>query len=396
MEYLYHTVEAENIRTGYGQHENVDFNLNFPGRAIVCGSVRLEGEVEILPDGNAQNDGTQSAGVDHMIGAHSFIASCVTTFQNSGIIENATELPRFVKMKTTGSATDQDMMAGHNVCELRSPDRIISHKVLMPRYPSDVGGGARGNANVTEHQGSGMASLAQGTVATDLVRLPDFSIKPSICLNGVVSPNSLLNYSTSGEIKLSFNLARNLECLFGEDVATGAKYELKNLEVCFTTIPEPAKQEPLTLRTMMCLKSTVNSAMSNHSSRIPVVADSMSVSFLDKDHEVSQYFSNTALEQPPGITNIKYAFNDSTSSYITYELKNKLEIISEGVKALSSGTHTNIRADLLDTNESFVAGVSFGSPLDLSKQKLNIQLNSLASTTNSYLMFQYYHSMVSM
>ncbi len=34
MEYLYHTVEAENLRDGYEQHSNVDKNNNINNKRI--------------------------------------------------------------------------------------------------------------------------------------------------------------------------------------------------------------------------------------------------------------------------------------------------------------------------------------------------------------------------
>tara|TARA_R110001592_G_scaffold19427_4_gene79717 strand:- start:560 stop:1759 length:1200 start_codon:yes stop_codon:yes gene_type:complete len=395
IEYRYHSVECENIKPEYTEHDNVDFNLNFPGRSLVCGSIRLEGEVEIYPvGGGTVNTGSQRCRVDHMIGAHAFISGCVTTLQNQGIIENATELPRYAKMVTTGTASAGDMMEAKYVCELRSSDVIVSDEVFKPRVPSDVGGGLAGTA-VTQHQGGGFGSTTAAGGAPNLLQAPDFSIKPVMALNNVAGSGSLLNYTTSGEVKLSFNLARNLECLYGQDATGAASYALKNLEVCYTTVPEQPGQQPLTLRTSLCLKSNMNSRLSNHSARVPAICDSMSISFIRLSREVSNLHNNTALEKPTNISNIKYMFNDSTNSYVTYELRNRFEILHYGIKALSLGSHNNVRADLLSANESFVAGLDFGSVIDLSKQKFNIQIDTEINTDDPFLMFQYYHSLVS-
>ena len=145
----------------------------------------------------------------------------------------------------------------------------------------------------------------------------------------------------------------------------------------------------------MCLKSNLNSELSNHSSRVPAICDSMSASFISLDREVSQFHKNTTLEKPPNVSNVKFMFNDSTSSYITYELRNNLEILDEGIKSLSKGSHSSVRPDLLSANESYIIGLDFGEPIDLSKQKFNIQIQSEVTSTNSMLMFQYYHSLVS-
>ena len=401
IDYRYHTVECENIKdAGYGENENIDFNLNFPNRALVCGSVRFEAEVEIYPTGIANglgNAGIQRIAVDHMIGAHAFVSSCVTSFQNQGIIENATELPRYAKMVTCGTATDQDMNDGKYVCELRSCDKIIQERVLMPRVPSDYGGGGTGDGDAN-HNGTGFMDPAQALVTSNILSLtrnPDFSIKPVIGLNNVLSAATTINYSTSGEIKLSFNLSRNLEALYGADVVSSTVYLLKNVEVCYTSIPEQATQAPVSLKTSLCLKSNMNSRLSNHSARVPAICDSVSVSFIRLNREVSQFFNNTALEKPTNISNAKYMFNDSTSSYVTYELKNQTEILHYGARALATGSHNNIRSDLLSSNDSFIAGLDFGEVLDLRNQKFNLQFDTEISAADPFLVFQYYSSIIS-
>ncbi len=401
IDYRYHTVECENIKSaGYGENENIDFNLNFPNRALVCGSVRFEGEVEIYPTGIAGGVGTAGTAriaVDHMIGAHAFVQGCVTSFQNQGIVENATELPRYAKMVTVGTARDQDMNDGKYVCELRSSDKVIQERVLMPRVVSDYGGGATGNGD-DKHNGTGFIDPAVGTVTgkiADLIVNPDFSIKPVIGLNNVLSAATTINYSTSGEIKLSFNLSRNLESLYGIDVTTSTVFLLKNVEVCYTSIPEQATQAPVSLKTSLCLKSNMNSQLSNHSARVPAICDAVSMSFIRLNREISQFHMNTALEKPSNIRNVKYMFNDSTSSYVTYELKNRMEILHYGARALSTGSHNNIRSDLLSANESFVAGLDFGEVIDLKNQKFNVQLDTEISSDDPFLMYQYYHSIIS-
>tara|TARA_R110002096_G_scaffold84376_1_gene194816 strand:- start:260 stop:1456 length:1197 start_codon:yes stop_codon:yes gene_type:complete len=395
IDYRYHSVECENIKAAYTEHDNVDFNLNFTGRSLVCGSIRLEGEVDIFPAGGTTlNTGAQRVRVDHMIGAHAFISSCVTTFQNQGIIENATELPRYAKMVTCGTASAGDMMEAKYVCELRSSDAVISDEVLKPQCPSDVGGGTAGTT-ITTHQGGGFGSTTPAG-ADSLKISPDFSIKPVMALNNLAGSNSLLNYTTTGEIKLSFNLARNLECLYGPDAAANVSYQLKNLSVCYTSVPEQPGQQPLTLRTSLCLKSNMNSQLSNQSARVPAICDSMSVSFIRLGREISNLHNNTALEKPTNIENMKFMFNDSTSNYVTYELRNRFEILHYGIKALSQGSHNNIRGDLLGANDSFVAGLDFGQVVDLSKQKFNIQIDSQISSDDPFLVFSYYHSLVSL
>ena len=335
---------------------------------------------------------------DSSIGAHHYISSCVTTVQQVGIIENATELPRYAKMSTAVSLIDNDMLQSKYVCELRSPAEQIQWTVMQPRCPSDLGGGATGDG-INQHRGSAFCSLANytgGNLNNTVFEDPDFSIKPYIALNKVVGSNNILNYSQTGTIKLSFNLARNNEVLFGPDMDAHT-YRLKNVRVCFVSVPAAPKPQPVNLRATLCLKSNVNSNLSNQSARVPAICDSVSVSFLDLNHEVSQRFNNVALERPPNIDKMRFMFNDSTSKYISYELKTQVEIVAEGLKALGEGSvSNNVRLDTLNANKGFVAGLRFGEQVPLNKQKFNIQIESGIKTARPFLMFQYFQSLISL
>jgi len=398
INYLYHSVECENVKVNYTEYDTLDFNLDFEGRALVCGSIRLEASIEVLDNAGGVLAGTERIACDHMIGGHSVVSSAVSTIQNIGIIENATELPRYVSMVTNASEQQNDLLQAKYVCELRSPDKKLQEKLMMPKCPADMGGGASGQL-LAQHLGSGMGDYAQYTAGNANPRAfvdPDFSIKPHIALNRVVGSNNLLNYSKTGTIKLSFNLARNQEVLYGEDM-NNHTYRLKDARVCFVSVPQTPNNAPVNLRATLCLKSNVNSNLSNQSSRVPAICDSCSLSFIRLNREISQVFNNTALERPPNISKLRFMFNDSTSKYITYELDNQQEILAEGIKALNEATNSNnIRLDKLNSNKSFVAGLKFGEQINLQNQKFNIQIESGVSTARPFLMFAYFHSLLTM
>ena len=48
--YQYHRILPANAKNSYEEFDVVDFDLSFPNRAMVLGSVRLEGEVEVAAD----------------------------------------------------------------------------------------------------------------------------------------------------------------------------------------------------------------------------------------------------------------------------------------------------------------------------------------------------------
>ena len=432
---LYHSVDPDATNpNGYTSFDTLDFTLDFSQRALVAGTVRVEADMEILT-GGAPLLTQDRVACDHMIGGHAFFQSAVTTTLAQGVIENSTFLPRYVKMKTSCTETADDMNNSKYVCELRSSDVKIQETLMRRKCISDYGGGklagtdlpsntAQGTARrqTPGHLSSAFLSVSDGSDTGSVVQpltstangadegagyalgtnpeffpLPDFSIKPHICLNQPVGGSGLINYSTTGTIRVSLNLARAAEALYGPDVLATTSYVLRNVRVCYVTVPEPPSQQPVSLRTTLCLKSALNSQLSNTSNRVPAVCDSVALSFIPLSRENSLNHNNTALELLPNVSRLQFMFNDSTSRYISYELKHSPEIVAEGLKAMSVGTGSNnVRLDTLAANKGYVAGLSFGEAIDLSQQKFNIGVESQVLNTEPYTMFSYFSSVVSM
>lgn len=398
INYLYHSVEPDAVNNaGYTEFDTLDFSLAFPARAMIAGSIRVEGELQVLKAGADIVDGDRVS-IDHMIGAHALVQSCVSSTLNAGVIENITNLPRFVAMKTNATKHRNDMNNSDMVCELRSPDQKIQEKVIKPRCPADIGGGILAPVGATGHIGSAGANSAQYAIATNAqaYEKPDFSFKPHIVFNNVVGGNRLINYTTTGDVKLSLNLGRNAEVLYGIDVDSTYTYLLTNVRVCFTSVPEPPKQSPVNLRSSISLKSNLNSTLATTTNRVPAICDSCSLSFMDLSHENNIRFKNSELEPIPNIDVIRFNFNSSTNKYLAYELKTKPEIISEGLKALANGTGSNnITLDKLAANKGMVAGLKFGEFIDLSKQRFSVQIGSGIQTASPFVMYAYFHSLIS-
>ena len=401
INYLYHSVEVDAFNpNGYGEFDTLDFGLSFNNRSMVAGTVRFEGELRVLSTANSTPSlENERVTIDHMIGAHALCQSCVCSTQMSGVIENLTNMPRYEKMKTAATKTVNDMNNGSMVCELRSPDQKITERQIKLQTPSDIGGGADGATQVT-HSGSGFAEYAQYsagnfTANVNAYQNPDFSIKLPIVLNGVVGQNKLINYDTTGDVKLSLNLARNAEVLYGFDMTANHSYVIINPRVCFVSVPAQP-QQPVMLRSTLSIKSNLNSQQSNISARVPAICNGVSLSFNALNRENSINFNNTALLSLPNLDVVRFSMNDSTNKYLTYELKETPEIIGEGLKALSNGSGSNnARYDLLAANKSFITGLKFNENLDLSKNKLNIQIQSAVNNANPYVMYAYFHSLIS-
>ena len=397
--YLLHSVEADNVRLSYSPFDTVDFSLNFENRAMIAGSVRIEGNYRIT-----ESDGTTALTgeddkvcVDHRIGSHAFFHSMQTVVQNVGNIENIVEYPRLVATVDNGRLSDNDLMSASMVCENRSPDRKIQRALAQDKCPADKGGGATGNTKA-QHLGSGYDA---STNLTQVERvLPDFSIKPKIAVNNVIGQNALLNYSTSGQIRISLNLERDLIVLQNNTKKADAKnytYTLSNVRVTFASVPELPKQLPIQMRSHLCLKSTINSNLANVSSKVPAIVDSVFISFLPQGRESSRLFNNTELEKIPSLNKVLFSFNDSTNKYISYELKKLKEIIYQGILAVNKSNPSKNATSMakLDASKSFIMGLDLGNPIDLSNQKFNIQIESETNNV-PFLMFSYYSSILSL
>ena len=404
--YLLHSVECENVRSdGYGEFDSVDFALDFSGRSMIAGSVRLEADYEVLrggaaldPDNSAALRGDLVSNAPE-IGGHGFLHSWTTSFQKAGLVENLVEYPRYVAMKTAGTMSNNDLLCAEMVAEGRSPHDNIQRKIILPKVPVDLGGGGIGTS-ATQHRGSSFSRYANNkssvqVTGTNIVR-PDFSLKPLICINNVLSQNSLVGYSKSGQIRLSVNLERDNVALYGPEMSDAVyTYRLYNMRITFASVPE-APMQPIQLKSHICLKSTINSALANVSSKVPAVCNSVAISFIRQDRETHNLFKNTELAKLPSVEKVRFMFNDSTNKYISYELKNIPEMIKEGTKAMNvGGGKTMVTENLLNANKGFMLGLDFGTAIDLSNQKFNVQVeNSVAIVP--FLMFAYYSSILNL
>tara|TARA_R110000787_G_scaffold5354_1_gene19577 strand:- start:5208 stop:6359 length:1152 start_codon:yes stop_codon:yes gene_type:complete len=375
---IYHQVQPENVKSLYKEYDQVDFQLGFEGRSLLCNSVRLEGNIKVTNNGTATIADTDDVAIDCKIGAHSVIAGCVTQFQTKGVVENITDYPRLCKIHTECDKIENDMLNSNYTCELRSPHDRISNLMIRPIVPVTYGGEAAGK----------IANASAGSQT----ELPSFSIKPKICINNATG-NIRLTDAQSGAVKLTFTLERNMGVLHGRALVAGNAYtyELSNLRVCYMSAPESAPQQ-VEMRCAVGLKSSINSAFSNTSSKVPAVCNSVSVSFIQQSHEYNGNFVNTAMEEPPSISKINYLFNDNTNQYVSYEIKDRADMIERGVSSVVGGSSNSSQLQKLSSNKGYVLGLNWNSYVDLSQQKFNIQLQTKISNLEPYIMFMFFHS----
>ena len=368
---LYHSATPEATQSSYVEYNNVDFVLNVGmGRSLMRNSVRLVGEVYVSKDGTAAPGGRAGGKVymDYGIGIHSAIESCQVTFGNSGTKENIQNYARWVKMQGAASFYEDDLMNASNQVELRGPTELIAAKYAK-----------------------GETTLNSGDKFTDDL---DFSMKPSCILNKMTGDH--LPLEKSGEIRLTFNLARNMSALMGANQGVSSTYELKNLHVTYQSVAtqgDPMKTMTQ-MRSVYNVKNTILSRSANISAQVPAVCDSISCSFQRQDKENINVANNYDLEMVQGIRRLQFEFNDSTNKFITYEESDLNAMIRRYIDSFRNTGHNQMLLDTFRSNNGFGIGLHFAGFVDLSKQRFNIQLTSEVDNTKPMNIYSYFHSVI--
>tara|TARA_Y100000114_G_C11755330_1_gene326574 strand:+ start:1443 stop:2555 length:1113 start_codon:yes stop_codon:yes gene_type:complete len=366
---IYHRVEVENSKSVYTEFDNLDFFLQTDGRALQKNSVRIEGDLRVLVNngaGGTQRLTNENVLLDNVIGIHGLCDSFSVEFQNAGLVENYQEYSHYVKTKNIGELDRNDTHSSLKCCELITPKEDITQQML-----------------------GGDTSLNAQAVAGDRIDI-DFSFKPIICINRMSDD---VSFSKTGFIKVTLNLKKNASCFYGRDVDSSTAYELRNVRLTYRSVPDV--NNSVQMRTVLSLKSSINTSFSNTMSKVPAVCDGVSCVFMKQSKEGALKLCNSDVEKLSGIKEVQFLFSDSTSQYVSYVIDDKGEMLDRFINSLSNSGHNMVNTNQNDMN--FGIGLSFPA-VDLSNQKFNIQINSDDNTisTDPYLIYQFFHSFVSM
>ncbi|NND24091.1 MAG: hypothetical protein HKN86_05290 [Acidimicrobiia bacterium] len=369
--FTYHSVQPENLKDDYVEYDNVDFVLSFPQHKLNLGSLRLEGRWKVQYSGaDLQANETNKAKeiyFDHFVGAHATIESITTQVQGA-TIENYTDYGRWVKMSTTATADQGDMMNSENVCEMKAPFKLMTNNLLK--------------GEITETEQTGVRNYT------------DFSIKLNNCLN---STQDQLPYTRSGDIRVSINLARTGAIFHGKDVDNNLTWSLQELRLAFTSVMDDGMStEAIPMRRKLSIKQSLQSSFANVSVRVPAVCSAVSCSLLAQGKENSLRDNTQALEKINGLTQLQFMFNDSTNSYVSYLIKNNSEVIDRYIDSLLDTGNNALSIANMQSNNGYGVGLNFDDMVDLSNQKFNLQVSSAITSATPMILYMYFHSVVSL
>ena len=364
---IYHSAVPEATQDTYVEFNNVDFVLNVgEGRSLLRNSVRLCGEVEVTSDGSTRSD--SRVFMDPAIGIHATVSSVQTSFGLAGTQENIQNYARWVKMLSIGTLYEDDYNNASNQVELRAVNQISAGKL------------AKGEVTVNS-----------GTkLTTDL----DFAMKPVCILNRMSGDH--LPFEKSGEIRLTFNLARNMSALMGPNQGSGAKYFLKNLHVSYQSVPtmgDPMSKQ-VSMRSVYNVKSTIQSGSANISQQVPATVSAVSCSFQQQQKENVNVFNNYSCDMVQGIRRLQFEFNDSTNKYISYNENDLTSMIERYIDSFDNTGHQQMKLDTFRTNNGFGIGQKFSGFVNLANQRFGIQLTSDITNQKPMNLYAYFHSIV--
>ena len=348
----------------YTENDIIDFLMTFEDKMIVANSIRVTGTVKILNANGAAP--IAGSGVDWAIdgatGIHSAFQSITSSCDELGVISNVNEYPRYVKAKTSATQTRlQRVTDSLNTTELRCVSDASTAAILNGKK----------------------YTFGQS-----------FSFKPDIALN---TSTTDIPWKKVGACKVSLRLATNNMFLFGAyHAANNLHFELSNIKLEYSTVPDAPLKSPLVFETIHMIKNSLDSSNTSISTRVPAVARSMSVVFHKESQLNTALYNHLQLDVVPDVQRVEFSFNDSTTQYHSFALDTQEEILynysqSWGAPAMGK---SDISQAMLTIGESYGIGFPFGQFVDLSKSKIGLSILSNVKSGLKFGVFMYFRGIL--
>ena len=383
--YGYSRIQPMNTKATYEEFDVVDFTISIPeGRSLLLGSVRLEGEVDVVANDTITLDRTTAVGsvqannldikLDSDAGAHGFIEVCTTSMMG-GVVESLGDYGRYVKMSSVAmTRSNGDNNNSSNVCELKAVNDEATNNLL------------KGELVATD------PDLTTRPTNGNFRSSPDFSIKLRNVLNG---GRGELPARKSGDIQVSLSLARNFASLYGINMGSNIKYQLKDLRLTFNHVPDSGDNEPVVMRRKLNVKQSLTSANSSVNVNVPAVCDSFSASFQVQSQENTPKNNNYTLHTPPNLTQVQILYNNSNASLISYVIRSIPELIDNAIDSFVDADKNSLSTSRLANLNGFMLGQNFDDEVNLASNKLTIEIDSAISNLVPLVMYMYFHSTIS-
>jgi len=340
-------------RDSYSENDSVDFLLSFEGEKLKRNTVRLSGYLTVVKADDTPINGDVK--YDGMLGIHAFCDSFNT--QIDGVfIENQQAYARAVKtaVQANQSGSSQGAETSKSI-ELRCGNDEMTKEILK---------GLDGNKP-----------------------LP-FSMQPHICLNNVLSGD--LQYN--GGVMVNVRLAPVLDVFYGAD-AVGVKYSITDLKMSYETVVDDGKKEEVVMLTKTMVRNNLVSSNHQLSTKVPVLALSVSGTFIKTNNLSKSTTNNTACEVLD-VTRLEFEMNDGTG-YQSYALESRNEILYNYILANGNSQHNDFSLKKLSQGIGYGIGLNFNdSTIDFHEKKFGLSVISSASNVDPYTLFMYFTGVI--
>jgi len=358
----------------YSQNKLIDFRLNFLGMKLFPNSIRFAGTLKVK-DHNGNLVTTNDVFSDAKTGIHNYIRELSVETQNEGVKQVFNNYARGVRMLMDTTKDFRDYFNSEDVSELKSPKDGFMNRVLQGETIYDGGLTSNGSS---------------------------FYCKPLMIYNMIDETQSeqggLLNYSQTGEITLSIKLNSITQSIYGQnDNISDFSYEILNPRIYYRTVPdEDGKKNRIFSEKIISDRQTIYSSNANLQFTPPQGVDSISMSFINENHDYNLGYNSLATENWEGFKSVKFLMN-GVSQVLDFVIEDRVEALDNYIESMkksfrtaNNNEHTDVGPTKIDRNDTFGLGLYFGQME--TNSKFNVELKSTADTVKTYNVYVYFHS----
>jgi hypothetical protein len=372
----YHVAQPTNSKTKYTANNNIIFNLTGTGRSLINNSVRLVGRVIV-----SGNTPTKKVLGDHFTGFHCLFSRMDVSSQLQGSLESLGDYNRMCASIHKASLHYNDLFNSVYNCQGMVPMQKTMQDLLLGEYPVN--------------------QIAPAGTLTD-VTPTSFYLRPKICLNNMV--NGELPFAKTGDIQVEVRLDIDEKVLFGNSfIGNNITVEVTDLKLLYNTFPDTGKYlKAYPMVAHSYFKTTISSSYANFSTKANMQnCTAFYCNAIPTSQEGSPLSNSFKLYQIPNIKQLSFEWNDSqTLAQMTYDFgdDNREEILTNYIKSIKNadplGSSLSANRSFLANNDSWGMGLQFNQNVDLTANKLTINLQSDISNTNPYTLYFFFLGLV--
>ena len=376
------------------RERNPEFRVVLRGSKLQCNTTWLSGRLAVMKN-DAEMPVSEMITVNPRVGAHSLIDSVITETELSGQIDSINEYSRHVSQLNLVNTDDVD-----RGCHLSTSIQMLgaNHKQVVPYL-----------------RGIDQAGASQA------LRSTPFAIPLKNCLNRC-NKGALISARQTGVITLKLTLSDFRDAFASADVATAdlSQYEFRiyDLKFNYIAVPDDGMDQAVTMQGVSSAHRVLETIEENPEFQMPARnCYGVVCSLLSDAHRHELLYDQNALEFCPGkpdrdsdgsefygFEEVRFEFNDVENNITTYKVESREKVIENGILAarmdptrfLDPMSYKIDRDSFSAHNmynpyqsDGYIFGLSFGQMIDLSRNKISVNLKSEITNAEPFYIFLY-------